>query len=197
MLGYGILGELIPGDIAAPAVKSISLPKVTLRVTAAMLGILAGRNINLPKVVISFAPKSPTVLAGRSISLPKVTIALSPRPVAPAAGKHIGLPPIHMTIRHGTVLIRAGKIINLANTFDRTYALGVPGEIVPGAFALGDGDPVTVTYTRPVQLRMTAAQLRLAAGKNIGLPPIRFTLRNGLVEADARGRPISGDIIAS
>lgn len=197
MLGYGIPGELILGDIAAPAVKSIALPKVTLRVTAAQLGVLAGRNINLPRVVISAAPRRPTVLAGRSISLPKVTLALSPRPVTPAAGKHISLPPIHMTIGRGTVIIRAGKIINLANTFDRIYALGVLGEIVPGAFALGDGDPVTVTYTRPVQLRMTAAQLRLAAGKNIGLPPIRFNFKNGLVEADARGRPISGDIIAS
>lgn len=197
MLGFGIPGEMVLGDIAAPAVKSISLPAVTLQMTVAQLGILAGRNINLPAIVLNLAPKQPTVLAGRSISLPKVAMTISPRSLSTLSGRSIGLPAIHMTMLRGTVIIRTGNIINLADTFTHTYELGVLGEIVPGAYAIGDGDPVSISYTRPVRLRMTVAQLQLAAGKNIGLPPVRLSLEPGLVEVDARGRPIAGDIIAS
>lgn len=69
---------------------------------------------------------------------------MSTRPLTTLGRRSISLPPVHMEMRGGTVVIKAGNILNLAHTFNRDYALGVP-EIVSGAYVVGDGDLVTIT----------------------------------------------------
>jgi len=199
MLGFGALGELpLADDGFTGAATSVALPAVALSLVAPALGVQTGKNINLPPWPFALAAPALGVQTGKHINLPPPSFALAAPPIFISISANISLPVVPFGLTAPPIFVASGLTINLCNTFDVTYESGALGEEALGDFALGGGgDPFTVTYSVPVRLFLNAPALGVQAGKNVGLPPLPFTLTPKVPEIGARRRKLKSQAVAS
>ena len=140
----------------------------------------------------------PSALAGKHFDAPIVALMFVVPGVMASFGKNVDLPFVSFAYSLPDADIQTGRIFNLAHNFTVvTDGLGALAEGALGEFAIGDGESVSATYTRPIQIRMSALDPVSYAGKNFGPSPIALSLAAPVIEADARNRPIRINAIAS
>jgi hypothetical protein len=198
MLGFGALGELPLADFGTPDPGTyLSLPAIQINAAVATVGFRGGRNLDLTRVEFAASFTSIGVQPGKLIGLPNVTFSASAKLIAPLPGKSLNLPFKALGLAFGTVDIQTGRIFNLADTFTKITDVGALGEGTLGEFAIGEGAPISIAYTRPVRLSLNVQALGVLPGKNIDLSPLDILFDARPVEVDARGRRIRINAIAS
>lgn len=199
MLGFGALSEFPLAELGSPPPPvSISLPYVTLSLTAPSAKARPGKNFDGRPVSISFVAQVPAALAGKNFDAPPITLSYSAPTPNIGFGKHIGLPSVSIDYVVSDADVQTGRVLNLANTFTVvTDGFGSLAEGALGEFALGDGGSVSVTFIRPVRVKLTAKKPNLRAGKNFDFSPVQISLTAPVPEADSRTHPIRINAIAS
>lgn len=189
------LATLTPTALAG---KNFGAPLVAVGASVFEPTLQVGKNFDGPTAEILLDAPAPVALAGKHFDAPSVALAFTLPDVMISFGKNVDLPPVLIGYFASEGNIQTGRIFNLAHNFTVvTDGLGALAEGALGEFAIGDGESVSATYTRPIQIRMSALDPVSYAGKNFGPSPIALSLAAPVIEADARNRPIRINAIAS
>jgi hypothetical protein len=198
MFGFGALGEHPLGDygFTGPPVN-ISLPALTLDLTLSPIAVRAGKRVGLPPVELQLDPLPVAVRVGKRVGLPAIELAVEMPPIFVGISANVNLPAYTLQLDIPPLAARAGKRISLHDTVRATYDLGALGEDALGGFAMGEGEPFTLDFVRPLQLRIEVPDLAVQAGKHVALPPVNLTIEPTTLQVGARRRRLKTSGVAS
>lgn len=177
--------------------RHVALPAPEIAFGYSAIGLQAGRNIDLVAPAITVATPVVGVQPGKLIGLPALDVLWDARPLIPSPGKYLSLPPLSIAYRYGTLRIETGRIFNLANTVYVTSDVGALADGALGEFAIGEGEPVSQEFSRPVEFRFSLYAAGVQAGRNLDLTAPDITFHAPVPEIAARHRKLRVLAIAS
>lgn len=199
MLGFGAIAEFAIADdsrsTGLPLV--LSLPSFEIGFGYTILDLRAGRSVELGPAALSFAAATIGLRAGRQLGLTKSAIVFDARPPGALTGRMLGLPPAGMDFLSPALDVQAGRVFNLSRQIVRDIDIHSIASSAIGEFAIGEGEPFSVTYTTPVRFMFNSRTLRPLPGKNFNIPPLDATLAAPPPELEARERRIRVGAIVS